>query len=64
MQATKSYLDSMLPPILHCFDDPDVRVRYYACESLYNITKVPVMESNRRALMKFASCLTLAGVGL
>jgi len=40
MQATKEYLDALLPPVLHCFDDPESRVRYYACESLYNIAKV------------------------
>lgn len=26
--------------MLACFSDPDSRVRYYACESLYNIVKV------------------------
>lgn len=39
-QATKLYLDALLPPVLHCLDDPESRVRYYACESLYNIAKV------------------------
>lgn len=39
-QSTKHYLDALLAPVLHCFDDPDHRVRYYACESLYNIAKV------------------------
>jgi len=34
------YLDALLPPVLHCFDDPESRVRYYACESMYNIAKV------------------------
>ncbi len=27
-------------PILACFLDTDSRVRYYACESLYNVAKV------------------------
>ena len=40
MQDTKNQLDVLLPPVLHCFDDPESRVRYYACESLYNIAKV------------------------
>ncbi|CAN0042566.1 unnamed protein product [Ectocarpus sp. 12 AP-2014] len=40
MSATKLYLDALLPPVLHCLDDPESRVRYYACESLYNIAKV------------------------
>jgi vacuole morphology and inheritance protein 14 len=26
--------------VLECFDDPESRVRYYACESLYNIAKI------------------------
>lgn len=34
------YLDSLIKPVLNCFDDPEPRVRYYACESLYNIVKV------------------------
>jgi vacuole morphology and inheritance protein 14 len=36
----RSFLDTLLPPVLHCTDDPEARVRYYACESLYNIAKV------------------------
>jgi vacuole morphology and inheritance protein 14 len=40
MQHARTYLDLLLPPVLHCFDDPEARVRYYACESLYNIAKV------------------------
>lgn len=38
--GTVEYLDYLLPPVLHCFEDPESRVRYYACESLYNIAKV------------------------
>lgn len=40
MQGASNYLDHLLPPVLLCFDDPESRVRYYACESLYNIVKV------------------------
>lgn len=40
MQNCVFFLDSLLPPVLHCTDDPEARVRYYACESLYNIAKV------------------------
>jgi vacuole morphology and inheritance protein 14 len=29
-----------VPPVLACFADQDARVRYYACESMYNIAKV------------------------
>ncbi|KAL7269478.1 hypothetical protein RUND412_007860 [Rhizina undulata] len=34
------YLDEIVPPVLACFADQDARVRYYACESMYNIAKV------------------------
>jgi vacuole morphology and inheritance protein 14 len=34
------YLHLLIPPVLDCFDDPESRVCYYACESLYNISKV------------------------
>ena len=37
---SRGFLNVLLPPVLHCFDDPESRVRYYACESLYNIAKV------------------------
>jgi vacuole morphology and inheritance protein 14 len=40
MQHSRTYLPVLLPPVFHCFDDPEARVRYYACESLYNIAKV------------------------
>jgi vacuole morphology and inheritance protein 14 len=48
MQDTKNQLDVLLPPVLHCFDDPESRVRYYACESLYNIAKV-----SRNSILKY-----------
>ena len=34
------YLHLLVAPVLECFDDQDARVCYYACESMYNITKV------------------------
>ncbi|OAK94733.1 ARM repeat-containing protein [Phaeosphaeriaceae sp. SRC1lsM3a] len=34
------YLEEIVPPVLACFGDQDARVRYYACESMYNIAKV------------------------
>lgn len=40
MGNARSHLDGLLFPVLQCFDDPESRVRYYACESLYNISKV------------------------
>ena len=40
MDETTQYLSVLLPPVLECFEDTESRVRYYACEALYNITKV------------------------
>eukprot|EP01083_Nonionella_stella_P017611 49257_1 len=37
---TSSYLDIMLPAVCSLLQDQEARVRYYACESLYNISKV------------------------
>ncbi|KAK1753491.1 ARM repeat-containing protein [Echria macrotheca] len=34
------YLVVIVPPVLACFTDQDARVRYYACEAMYNIAKV------------------------
>jgi len=34
------YLQEIVPPVLACFTDQDARVRYYACEAMYNISKV------------------------
>ena len=34
------HLPSIVPPILACFSDQDSRVRYYACEAMYNVSKV------------------------
>lgn len=34
------YLSYLIPPVLECFDDSESRVCYYACESMYNISKV------------------------
>ncbi|KAF9967729.1 hypothetical protein BGZ70_008477 [Mortierella alpina] len=38
--GVSTYLESIVPPVLVCFADQDSRVRYYACESMYNIAKV------------------------
>lgn len=37
---TGKYTEDLIHPILACFSDADHRVRYYACESLYNVVKV------------------------
>lgn len=34
------YTVELVNPILDCFTDADSRVRYYACEALYNVVKV------------------------
>ncbi|GAA0154628.1 scaffold/adaptor protein [Lithospermum erythrorhizon] len=34
------HLEHIVPSVLHSFSDQDGRVRYYACEALYNIAKV------------------------
>ncbi|XP_074577078.1 protein VAC14 homolog isoform X2 [Curcuma longa] len=34
------HLTQIVPPVLKSFADQDSRVRYYACEALYNIAKV------------------------
>lgn len=37
---TGQYIEDLIHPILACFSDSDLRVRYYACESLYNVVKI------------------------
>ena len=39
-KEAQKYRPDLVPSVLACFSDPDSRVRYYACESLYNIVKV------------------------
>ncbi|KAI3413026.1 Vac14_Fig4_bd domain-containing protein [Psidium guajava] len=34
------HLEQIVPPVINSFADQDSRVRYYACEALYNIAKV------------------------
>ncbi|KAF3320141.1 protein VAC14 isoform X1 [Carex littledalei] len=34
------HLENIIPPVVNSFLDHDSRVRYYACEALYNIAKV------------------------
>lgn len=40
VQELPRYLEKIVPPVLACFTDQDARVRYYACEAMYNIAKV------------------------
>jgi len=39
-KETGAYTELLIRPILTCLSDADSRVRYYACESLYNVVKV------------------------
>ncbi|KAI3731521.1 hypothetical protein L1987_62709 [Smallanthus sonchifolius] len=34
------HLEQIIPHVINSFSDQDSRVRYYACEALYNIAKV------------------------
>ena len=40
VQDSGLYLKELIEPVLTCFNDSDSRLRYYACEALYNIVKV------------------------
>lgn len=40
LQDSGLYLKELIEPVLTCFNDADSRLRYYACEALYNIVKV------------------------
>ena len=39
-REAKPFLTDLLEPIFHASVESDSRVRYFACESLYNVTKV------------------------
>lgn len=34
------FMERFIDPLLRCFSDPESRIRYFACESMYNIAKV------------------------
>ncbi|EER12950.1 hypothetical protein Pmar_PMAR000685 [Perkinsus marinus ATCC 50983] len=52
------FLDTIMAPVLYLFDDDDNRCRYYACEAMFNISKVA-----RGLLLKGRRmCLALDGV--
>ncbi|KAJ5662481.1 uncharacterized protein N7477_010097 [Penicillium maclennaniae] len=60
-EGVATHLKEIVPPVLACFSDQDARVRYYACESMYNIAKVakgeilPFFNEIFDALAKLAS---------
>lgn len=37
---TDKFVEELVSPVLNCLVDPEVRVRLFASESLYNIVKV------------------------
>lgn len=39
-QDTDKFVEELVSPVLNCLLDPEVRVRLFASESLYNIVKV------------------------
>lgn len=39
-QDSDKFINDLVLPILNCMSDPEVRVRYFASESLYNVVKV------------------------
>ncbi|KAJ1514995.1 hypothetical protein HMI56_006911 [Coelomomyces lativittatus] len=39
-ELISEHIDGLISPVLTCFQDMDSRGRYYACESLFNISKV------------------------
>lgn len=40
MQDSEKFISDLVLPILNCMSDPEVRVRYFASEALYNVVKV------------------------
>lgn len=34
------FMERFIEPLLRCFSDAESRIRYFACESMYNIAKV------------------------
>ena len=38
-ETSRAALRAAVPPILAAFSDPEPRVRYYACEAMYNVLK-------------------------
>ena len=39
-QNAKGHIPGLLKPVIDCTGDHDSRIRYFACESLYNTIKV------------------------
>lgn len=39
-KESEKFIDELIKPVLNCLQDADLRVRYFASESIYNIVKV------------------------
>ena len=54
-----NYLGQIVEPVCLSLNDPDARVRYYACEALYNIVKAMQEEfiSNQGLFLKVFDAL-------
>jgi len=44
----EKFLPTLVPPLVHRFKDEESRVRYYACEAMYNVAKVA-----KKKILKF-----------
>ena len=53
--GVSDYIHILLPPILNCIDDNDAGIRFYACESLYNIVK-----ASRGDILRFINEIFIA----
>lgn len=40
IKDSEKFINELITPILNCLSDPELRVRYFASESLYNVVKV------------------------
>lgn len=57
------YLASVVPPVLNALVDADARVRYYACEALYNIAKArPTPPVSRKGVLQVCELPRIAHV--
>lgn len=58
------YMEKFMDPLIKCFTDSESRIRYFACESMYNIAKVskgeilvyfnPIFDSLSRVRLLFS----------
>lgn len=55
-EPNEKYLRQIVPPVLASFTDQDSRVRYYACEALYNIAKVSAVDPAIAGTVRRVGC--------